>query len=705
MNPPNHPSSSHSTLSTIIFGDAHNAVAGRARPSLVTDGYHLGKAMSRIFLIVLLTASSLPTPTASAESDVERVIIISVDSMNNILLFNEYNNPDFALTPNMGALVRNGTAFTRAEAVMPTKTQINHVTIVSGAYADSIGIIGNYVYDVTKKGPAFFQKYDYPWKKPELIKADTIFKAMEREDPDLTSAVVAGKNFVGAPIWADIQVAPAYTSDWAEELGIMKFPEIMLWDSPDEWVMDNTLLVLEEADPDVMLVNLGFLDPVQHSFGHGSMESWAALAWADYQVGRLLQYLTESGKIDSTLLVVTADHGQSNEWKRVPLGRILKSEGISANVVADGSFATIFLRNNEDLQRAVGVIEGLGYADGIWYEEGLDDVRIRTPYTGDIAVSFHPPYEIFSNVRPPFLGIHGGLQQRFVPIVFFGPNVRRGVIIESASLTDIAPTVCEIAGLPLPSDSEGVVLPVIDRSQREAPDVQYKMVEYTTYSMSYIPVIFFFLALVTLVPALILRKDFGFSVLEISSADLPNLVPFLLMTVSVIFAIGSSFYSYIVNLYAIPGIQPDAFLVAMDFGILGSFLISVSLSLIILWYAPLGIRIMLQKLRRRRWRIRAMPYSLLIICAAQLMFTGINLLIKIPYNIAFHVFVLFFFGGLALSYIHRAIVIHRYVEARRRLAMTLTILSGLVVLIFWFYLTMFMLFPNYLYELGIPTIF
>ncbi len=231
------------------------------------------------------------------------------------------------------------------------------------------------------------------------------------------------------------------------------------------------------------------------------------------------------------------------------------------------------------------------------------------------------------------------------------------------------------------------------------------MVEYPTYGLSYIPAIFFFLALVTLVPALILRKDYGFSVLEISSADLPNLVPFLLITVSVVFSIGSSFYSYIVNLYAVPGIQPDAFLVAMDYGILGSFLISISLSLIVLWYAPVGVRIMLQKLRRRRWRIRAMPYSLLIVCVAQLAFTGINLLVKIPYGIAFHVFVLFFFGGLALSYIHRTVVIYRYVETRRRMAMTLTILSGLVVMIFWFYLTMFLLFPNYLYELGIPTIF
>jgi predicted AlkP superfamily pyrophosphatase or phosphodiesterase len=99
--------------------------------------------------------------------------------MNNIFIFNEYDNPDYRVTPNIGMLVKNGVAFTKAEAVMPTKTQVNHVTIVSGSYADNIGIIGNYVFNTSKKGALYFQKYEYPWKNPSLIKADTIFKAME----------------------------------------------------------------------------------------------------------------------------------------------------------------------------------------------------------------------------------------------------------------------------------------------------------------------------------------------------------------------------------------------------------------------------------------------------------------------------------------------------------------------------------------------
>jgi predicted AlkP superfamily pyrophosphatase or phosphodiesterase len=125
---------------------------------------------------------------AYADSGVERVIIISIDSMNNDFVFNDYENPDFQLTPNIGYLLRNGAVFTDAEAIMPTKTQVNHVTIVTGCYADKIGIAGNYVYDRNKTGVLFFQKYIQPWKKPELMKADTIFKAMERENPSYMSA-------------------------------------------------------------------------------------------------------------------------------------------------------------------------------------------------------------------------------------------------------------------------------------------------------------------------------------------------------------------------------------------------------------------------------------------------------------------------------------------------------------------------------------
>jgi len=615
---------------------------------------------------------------AGVESDIERVIIISVDSMNNDYLFNDYQNPGFELTPNMGLLVRNGAAYTAAEAVMPTKTQVNHITIVSGSYTERIGVPGNFVYDENRSGLFFFEKYVHPWRRPELIKADTIFQAMERVDPGYTSAVVAGKNFVGRPIWADIQVAPGYLSKSAERIGVRKFPEVMFFDAPDPWTIDNVILVLEEADPDVMLVNLAFLDPVQHILGHGSMEAWAALSWADYQIGRLIEYLTDSGKLGSTLIVLTADHGQSNKWESVNIGKVLRESGIRTETVADGSFAHVFLRDDDDLQRAVEVLESLDAVDGIWYGDLLDEIRIRTPYTGDIAISLRPPYEAYSRYKEPFIGLHGGLQQRFVPLVFFGPNVKRGVVMEKAILTDIVPTV--------------------------APEIGHVLREYRTYTLSYVSLIPLTLSVLILIPAFIIYRSYGHPWIDVTSDSVSNIVPYLLLTTSVILAMTSSFFSYVVNLYSVPGIQPDSYLVSMNYSFLGSFIVSMSASLFVIWFAPFVIQIALQKVRRRRLMVRTIPLAIFILILSQLAYASIHTLFLVPYTIAFHVLMLFSFGGLFLSYLFRIYLIRRYVEVNRRNIILWTALSGLIHGVFWFYLQMTLLYPNYLYEMGIATI-
>jgi len=639
-----------------------------------------------------------------AESDVERVIIISIDSMNNDFIFNEYENPNFTLTPNIGSLVKNGAAFTDAEAVMPTKTQVNHVTIVSGSYAEKIGIAGNFVLDRNRSSRFFWKNYVHPWKKPELIKADTIFRAMERENPGHTSAIVAGKNFVGRPIWADIQVAPGYLSKTAEKLGAKKFPEVQFFDAPDEWTMDSVLMVLEKADPEIMLINLAFLDPAQHIFGHGSMESWAALTWADHQIGRLLEHLMDSGKISSTLIVLTADHGQSNKWESIDIGKVLKTNGIKGEVVADGPFAHIFLRDRKDIEKAVEVLGHIEALDGIWYGESLDDIHIRTPYTGDIAISLRPPYEAISRFKEPFIGVHGGLQQRFVPLIFFGPNIKRGVVMEKASLTDIVPTICEITGLPLPEDSQGEVLPVIELSHKNAPEITYKLEAYRQYTLSYISLIPYLLSILILVPAFLIYRNYGHPWIDITSDTISHIVPYLLLATSVVLAMMSSFFSYVVNLYSVPGIQPDSYIFSMNYSILGSFIVSMSLSLILIWFAPLFIQVILQKIRRKKIRIRTIPFTIIILIVFQLIYASIHMIVHIPYTLAFHIFIIFFFGGLGLSYVFRISLIEKYVQVNRRNIVLWTAASGILNGIFWFYLQMLLLYPNYLYEMGVIPI-
>jgi len=46
-------------------------------------------------------------------------------------------------------------------------------------------------------------------------------------------------------------------------------------------------------------------------------------------------------------------------------------------------------------------------------------------------------------------------------------------------------------------------------------------------------------------------------------------------------------------------------------------------------------------------------------------------------------------------------MVNKYIEDRKRMVISAIIISGVLVAVIWFYMMMFLLFPEYLYELGI----
>jgi len=237
-----------------------------------------------------------------------------------------------------------------------------------------------------------------------------------------------------------------------------------------------------------------------------------------------------------------------------------------------------------------------------------------------------------------------------------------------------------------------------------APEIGHVLREYRTYTLSYVSLIPLTLSVLILIPAFIIYRSYGHPWIDVTSDSVSNIVPYLLLTTSVILAMTSSFFSYVVNLYSVPGIQPDSYLVSMNYSFLGSFIVSMSASLFVIWFAPFVIQIALQKVRRRRLMVRTIPLAIVILILSQLAYASIHTLFLVPYTIAFHVLMLFSFGGLFLSYLFRIYLIRRYVEVNRRNIILWTALSGLIHGVFWFYLQMTLLYPNYLYEMGIATI-
>ncbi|MEW5947502.1 MAG: alkaline phosphatase family protein [bacterium] len=598
----------------------------------------------------------------AAHAKTERVILISIDSMNNSYVFNEWQNRDFELTPNIGEMVRNGASFARAETALPSLTQINHLTMVCGCYPDRIGFAGNEAYEPSVRGPIRFL---FPWKKPEMIKCDTIMKAMKRSDPGFTTAVVAGKDYVGCPIEADYTVGPACLSESVrkEFPEIRPFPEVGGWDSPDEWVMGNALRILDRKDPDFLFLHLGFVDPAQHNFGNGSTEAWAAVAWADHLVGTLIAYLRESGRLPGTLMVLTADHGQSNLWHSVDLKDFLEKKGIGVEFVHAGPLSHVFLKNSSDAERAAKLLRRLESVDGAWWGKTLDEIHIRTPYTGDVVVSTRPPYSagVFRGpfdvrLKAPDVGQHGGLAQRFVPLVFTGPGVRRGVILDGearATLADVTPTIAALAGLPLPNDVQGKALPVgaVDdpsgAGARTGPDLQPKLISETPRGGSLAVAVFAFIA----AAALLGIRDGAEGERRRSARQS------LLAVIALSLASCAVLFIQFIRLYAgVPGIMPDQFLLGRAPILWGTPVISHTAVQLVSWMAAWavfgGVLCASARLLTKRAgtaHFKRFPVYMTPLAWTLLLLTAYHYFLSVPF---YHVRSLFFgawLAGFALS--------------------------------------------------------
>ena len=64
----------------------------------------------------------------------------------------------------------------------------------------------------------------------------------------------------------------------------------------------------------------------------------------------------------------------------------------------------------------------------------------------------------------------------------------------------------------------------------------------------------------------------------------------------------------------------------------------------------------------------------------------------------------FFFGGLVLSYLLRTYIINKYLEVNKKKILLWTVSSGALNGVFWFFLLMLILFPNYLFQIGIISL-
>ena len=245
-----------------------------------------------------------PERTASApaperEPLARRVYVIVVDGCNRERLWQ-------AEAPVMDRLAREGTEYLGVEPAYPARTVVCFSSMLTGATPAEHGMRSNFA--------------------PRLgVRRESVFDVLEREG---RSGRLVGIAHLLDPFGED--VVRSVTS-------VQPTSEI------DDSLIAAARRVVDEEDPDLLVLQLLAADQLGHVRGVRSPEYLDQLANTDRLVGDFLAFLEERGKLDDATAILMADHGQGRgigghghlDWGERPVPFVVWGEGAVPGAISD----------------------------------------------------------------------------------------------------------------------------------------------------------------------------------------------------------------------------------------------------------------------------------------------------------------------------------------------------------------------------------
>jgi len=361
--------------------------------------------------------------------------------------------------PWLGRVLADGSAHL-ADAVVPTFTNPNNLSIVTGAPPAVHGICGNYFYD-REAG------VEVMMNDPRYLRADTILAALARAGASL--AVVTAKDKLRRLLGHGMR-GICFSSEKAEgttvaehgvddALGLVGLPLPSVYSAAlSEFVLAAGVRLMESARPDVTY--LSTTDYVQHKHAPGTPE-----ADAFYQM--LDGYLAKLEGLGATV-ALTADHGMNAKtdaagapdvvylqdlldgWLGAGQARVILpiTDPYVVHHGALGSFATVYLPAGADagtVGRRVARVRGVEVV--LDRTEACARFELPPDRMGDLVViSGRQTVLGTATARHDLSGLdaslrsHGGLSEQQVPLLVNRPTpgVPAGARLRNFDVFDVA---------------------------------------------------------------------------------------------------------------------------------------------------------------------------------------------------------------------------------------------------------------------------
>jgi phosphonoacetate hydrolase len=349
------------------------------------------------------------------------VVVVCVDGCENDYLAQAARA---GVAPFVGRMLETGRL---ADCVVPTFTNPNNLSIVTGAPPSVHGICGNYFYD--REAGAEVMMND-----PKYLRAGTILAAFA--DAGAKVAVVTAKDKLRKLLGHNLK-GICFSSEKAdaETVKLVGMPVPSVYSAElSEFVFAAGVKLMERDRPDILY--LSTTDYVQHKAAPGTPAANAFYAMMD----RYLARLDAAG----ATVALTADHGMNakhredgspnviylqdllDEWLGAGDARVILpiTDPYVVHHGALGSFATVYVK--ADVRDRIAKIPGIEVV--LSREEAAQRFELPPDRIGDLVVVSTKHVVIgtakarhdLSGLTEP-LRSHGGISEQKVPLLFNRP--------------------------------------------------------------------------------------------------------------------------------------------------------------------------------------------------------------------------------------------------------------------------------------------
>ena len=336
----------------------------------------------------------------------------------------------------------------RADCVIPSFTNPNNLSIVTGVPPEVHGICGNFYYDRENNREVMMNE-------PALLRVPTMFKAFQ--DAGAKIAIITAKDklrrLLGNGLTFGKDGAICFSSEKSDaatlaENGIEGVPELTGMEVPpvysaelSEFVFAAGVKLMATVRPDI--VYLSTTDYIQHKYAPGSDGANSFYAMMDKYWARL----DELGAI----VALTADHGMNAKHDESGAPDVIYLQDVLDGITgtgetrvilpitdpyvahhgALGSFATVYLNDSVDPKKVTAELAAMeGIEKVLSNAEGCRLFELAPDRMGDLIVVSGKRKVLGTTAeRHDLSGLdvplrsHGGISEQTVPLVFSRPVV------------------------------------------------------------------------------------------------------------------------------------------------------------------------------------------------------------------------------------------------------------------------------------------